>query len=88
VVFIPQKRRKALFGRARQHLGEIFHALVWQKEYQIVEGYLLPDHAHMCIAIFPKYAVAFVIGILKGKSAIAIARQLCGKERNLTGEQF
>ena len=53
-----------------------------------MEGYLLPDHAHMCIAIFPKYAVAFVIGILKGKSAIAIARQLCGKERNLTGKQF
>src|ERR1700741_3655627 len=53
----------------------------------IVEGHLMPDHVHMCIAIPPKYPVASVIGFLKGKSAIAIAR-LCGKERNFTGEHF
>ena len=58
-----------------------------QKECQIIEGHLLPDHVHMCIAIPPKYPVAFVIGFLKGKSAIAMAR-LCGKERNFTGEHF
>jgi putative transposase len=88
VVFIPKKRRKALFGQARRHLGEIFHALARQKECQILEGYLMPDHVHVCIAIPPKYAVASVIGFLKGKSAIAIARQLCGKERNFTGEHL
>ena len=88
VVFIPKKRRKALFGQARRHLGEIFHALARQKECQILEGHLMPDHVHVCIAIPPKYAVASVIGFLKGKSAIAIARQLCGKERNFMGEHL
>jgi putative transposase len=88
VVFIPKKRRKALFGQARRHLGEIFHALARQKECQILEGHLMPDHVHVCIAIPPKYAVASVIGFLKGKSAIAIARQLCGRERNYTGEHL
>jgi putative transposase len=48
----------------------------------------MSDHVHMCIAIPPKYPVASVIGFLKGKSAIAIARQLCGKERNFTGEHL
>jgi len=61
--------------------------LARQKECQIIEGHLLPDHVHMCIAIPPKYPVASVIGFLKGKSAIAMAR-LCGKERNFTGEHF
>jgi putative transposase len=88
VVFIAKKRRKALFEQARCHLGEIFHALARQKECQILEGHLMPDHVHVCIAIPPKYAVASVIGFLKGKSAIAIARQLCGKERNFTGEHL
>ena len=88
VVFIPKKRRKALFGQARRHLGEIFHALARQKECQILEGHLMPDHVHVCIAIPPKYAVASVIGFMKGKSAIAIAREVCGKERKFTGEHL
>ena len=87
VVFVPKRRRRVLFGQARRQLGEIFHALARQKECQIVEGHLMPDHVHMCIAIPPKYPVASVIGFLKGKSAIAMAR-LCGKERNFTGEHF
>jgi len=88
VVFIPKRRRRALFGRARRHLGPIFHALARQKECQILEGHLMSDHVHMCIAIPPKHAVASVIGFLKGKSAIAVARELCGKERNFTGEHL
>src|SRR3954464_3131462 len=68
-------------------LGPIFHALARQKECQILEGHLMPDHVHMCIAIPPKHPVASVIGFLKGKSAIAIAR-LYGKERNFSGEHF
>ena len=48
----------------------------------------MPDHVHMCLTIPSKYAVAQVIGFLKGKSAIAIARQFGGKERNFTGEHF
>jgi putative transposase len=88
VVFIPKKRRKALFGQARRYLGEIFHALARQKECQIIEGHVMPDHVHMCIAIPPKHPVASVIGFLKGKSAIAVARELCGRERNFTGEHL
>jgi putative transposase len=88
VVFVPKRRRKALFGSIRQKLGSIFHELARQKECRIVQGHLLPDHVHMCIEIPPKYAVASVVGFLKGKSAIAIAREFAGKERNFTGEHF
>ncbi len=87
VVFVPKRRRKAIFGQTRRQLGQIFHGLARQKECQILEGHLMPDHVHMCIAIPPKHPVASVIGFLKGKGAIAIAR-LCGKERNLSGEHF
>src|SRR5260370_1482510 len=82
-----KRRRKIIFGQPRRKLGTIFHSLARQKECQILEGHLMPDHVHMCIAIPPKHPVASVIGFLKGKSAIAIAR-LCGKERNFSGEHF
>ena len=88
VVFVPKRRRKTVFGQIRKQLGPIFHELARQKECQILEGRLMRDHVHMCIAIPPKYAVASVIGFLKGKSAIAIAREVCGKERNFTGEHL
>jgi putative transposase len=82
VVFVPKKRRKAIVGPIRRQLGPILHSLAKQKECQIIEGHLMPDHVHMCIAIPPKHSVASVIGFLKGKSAIAIAR-MNGKERNV-----
>lgn len=88
VVFVPKRRRRQLYGEIRRQLGAIFHALARQKECQSIEGHVRPDHVHMCIAIPPKVAVAQVIGFLKGKSAIAIARQFGGKERNFTGEHF
>ena len=88
VVFVPKRRRKTMFGTIRQRLGRVLHELARQKECRIVEGHLLPDHVHMCIEIPPKYAVASVVGFLKGKSAIAIARDFAGKERNFTGEHF
>jgi putative transposase len=89
VVFVPKRRRKVLFGKTRRHWGAVFHALARHKECQILDGHLMPDHVHRCIAIPPKHPVASVIGFLKGKSAIAIAiARLCGKERNFTGEHF
>jgi REP-associated tyrosine transposase len=88
VVFIPKRRKKALFVEIRKVLGEIFHELARQKGCKIVEGHLRPDHVHMCIEIPPKYAVASVIGFIKGKSAIAIARRFGGKEKNYIGEHF
>ena len=88
VVFIPKYRRKAIYGEIRASLGGIFHELARQKECRIVEGHLLADHVHMCIEIPPKPAVASIIGFLKGKSAVAIARQFGGKWQNFTGEHF
>jgi putative transposase len=83
-----QKAAEGLVWASPTSFRGIFHALARQKECQILEGHLLPDHVHMCIAIPPKYPVASVIGFLKGKSAIAVARQFSGKERNFTGEHL
>ena len=88
VVFVPKRRRESLFGNIRTKLGPIFDELARQKECRIVEGHLSPDHVHMCIEIPPKHAVASVIGFLKGKSALAIAREFGGRERNFNGEHF
>jgi len=88
VVFIPKNRRKVIYGDLRHCLGEIFHELAKQKGVKIVEGHLMPDHIHMCISIPPKYAVSNVVGYLKGKSAIAIARKFKGRQRNFNGESF
>ena len=88
VVFIPKCRRTTLYGDLRQYLGEVFRRLAQQKESRIEEGHLLSDHVHMLIAIPPKYAVAQVVGFIKGKSAIHIARVFGGRKRNFVGEHF
>jgi putative transposase len=87
-VFIPKKRKKVFFGEIRKEIGQIFHELAKQKGCNIIEGHLMPDHVHMCIEIPPKHAVASIIGYIKGKSAISIARKFLGKERNFVGESF
>jgi len=88
VVWVPKGRKKKLFQQLRQYLGETFHELARQKECQVLEGHLRPDHVHMLISIPPKYAVAQVIGFLKGKSAIHIARTYGGRRKNATGQHF
>lgn len=88
VVFIPKRRKKAIFGAIRKHLGEILHELAKQKECKILEGHLMSDHVHMCISIPPKYSVANVVGYIKGKSAISIARRFNGRTRKFSGENF
>ena len=87
IVFIPKRRRKALFVNRRKEIGQIFHELAKQKECTILEGSNLSNHVHMCVSIPPKHAVSSVIGFLKGKSAIAMAR-MSGRERNFIGEHF
>ena len=87
-VFIPKRRKKRIFGELRRHLGEMFRDLAGHKESKIVEGHLMGNHVHMCISIPPKYAVANVVGYLKGKSAIQIAGKFGGRQRNFTGENF
>ena len=88
VVFIPKYRRKTLFGQIRKDLGEIFHGLARQKESYIEEGHVMPDHVHMMISVPPKYAVSQVVGFIKGKSAIHIARTYIGRKRNYVGQHF
>ena len=88
MVFIPKRRKRKIFGRLRKHLGAIFHKLAGHKESRIMEGHLMPDHVHMCLSMPPKYAISNVVGYLKGKSAILIARRFGGRERNFTGEVF
>lgn len=88
VVFIPKCRRKALYGELRRHLGEVFRRLAAQKESEIEEGHLQPDHVHMMISIPPKYAVSQVIGYIKGKSAIHLARVYAERKRNFVGQHF
>ena len=88
VVFIPKYRRKVLYGTIRECLGEIFRRLARQKECEIEEGHLVADHVHMMIAIPPKHSVSQVVGYIKGKSAIQIARQFSGRRRNFTGQHF
>ena len=88
IVFIPKYRRKALYGALRQQLGEVLKQLAMQRESRIDEGHLMRDHVPMLVSIRPKYSVSQVVGYLKGKSAIHIARTFMGKPRNFTGESF
>ena len=88
VVFIPKCRRKMLYETLRPHLGEVFRRLAQQKESQILEGHLMADHVHMLIAIPPKYAVSQVVGYIKGKSAIHLARVYAERRRNFVGQSF
>ena len=88
VVFIPKCRKKVLYGQLRRELGPVFRELAERTECRIEEGHLMLDHVHMLISIPPKYAVADVVGYIKGKSAIYIARTFGGRERNFTGEHF
>ena len=88
VVFIPKCRRQVLFGRIRRELGEVFHRLAGQRESRIEEGHLMPDHVHMMLSIPPKYAVSQVVGYIKGKSTIHVARTYLGRERNYAGQHF
>ena len=88
VVFIPKCRRKTLYVQLRRDLGEVFHRLAAQKESKILEGHLMADHVHMMISIPPKYAVSQVVGFIKGKSAIHLARVYGERKRNFVGQHF
>ncbi len=88
IVFISKYRKKTMYQNLRIYLGEIFHDLARQKGCKIEEGHLMSDHVHILITIPPKYPVSSIVGYLKGKSAIAIARNFMGKKRNFTGMKF
>ncbi len=88
VVFIPKYRKKRIYGGIRRFLGRVLRMLAEQRESRVEEGHLMPDHVHMMISIPPKYSVSQVIGYIKGKSAIHIAREFAGRKRNFVGQHF
>ena len=88
VVFVPKRRKKTLYGKVRKFLGSVLHELASQRRSETLEGHMVQDHVHMLIRIPPKYSVAEVVGYIKGKSALAVARQFGGRKRNFHGEAF
>jgi putative transposase len=87
-VFIPKYRKKVIYGELRRDLGEVLRRLAQQRESEVEEGHLMADHVHIMLSIPPKYSVAQVIGYIKGKSAIHIARHFAGRPRNFVGQHF
>ena len=88
LVWIPKYRKKTLYGHLRKYLGAVFKELAVQKESRVLEGHLMSDHVHMLVSVPPKYSVAQVVGFIKGKSAIHIARTYTGRRKNFTGQHF
>ena len=88
VIWIPKYRKKTIFGDLRKYLGEILWELAKQKECTVIEGHLMPDHVHILLSIPPKYSVAQIVGFIKGKSAIQIARNFQGRKKNFVGQNF
>ena len=72
VVFIPECRRKVLYGQLRFHLGEVFRKLAGQKEGRVEEGHLMPDHVHMLLSIPPNGSYAD-----KTSRLVALATSIC-----------
>ena len=87
VVIVPKYRKKKLYGKIRRQVGEVIRDLCRQRGVELLEGHLMADHVHMCLRVPPKFSVAFVIGFLKGKSAVKIHRGILEKRR-LTGLHF
>ena len=87
VGFVPKYRKKRLYGRIRRRVGDILRELCRQRGVELLEGNLRCDHVHMCLSVPPKFSIAFVIGFLKGKSAVRIHRGILQAKR-VTGLHF
>ena len=88
VIWIPKYRKESIFLELQKYLGEILRELAKQKECTVIEGHLMPDHVHILLSIPPKYSVAQIVGFIKGKSAIQIARNFQGRKKNFVGQNF
>jgi putative transposase len=88
VVFIPKYRKRVLNGKIRKFLGPLFQKLAGQRQSKILEGHMVQGHVQRLIQIPPKYAVSEVIGYLKDKNAITVARQFSGRKKNFDGKLF
>ena len=88
MVFVPQYRRRIIYGQLRRSIGRIIRELCQQQGVELVEGHALPDHVPLYRSIPPKYSVANPVGWLQGTSAIRMHRECLGRERNCTGLHF
>jgi len=87
VVIIPKYRKRKLYGKFKRHVGDIIKDLCRQRGVELLEGNLRADHIHMCLSVPPKFSIAFVIGFLKGKSAVRIHRYML-KSKQTKGKHF
>jgi putative transposase len=85
VAWIPKYRKKVVYGELRRRSGEVVRESAVQKESEVGEGHLAPDHVHLLGPIPRKYAVARVVHFIKGKSALHVARTFGGRRQNLAG---
>ena len=88
IVWIPKYRRKSIYKELRPYLGDLLKDLASQKECKIEESHLMLDHVHILISVPPKYSVSQIVGFIKGKSAISIARTYFARRKNFTGQSF
>jgi putative transposase len=75
IVWVPKYRKKRLYGKVRRRFGESIKDLCRQKGVDLIEGHAMSDHVHLCLSFPPKYSIAYVVGFLKGKSAIRLHRE-------------
>lgn len=87
IVFVPEYRRKVIYGKLRSAIGRILRELCEQQDVEVLEGHAMADHIHLCLKIPPKYAVSFIVGFVKCKSAVRIHRELL-HERRMIGLHF
>ena len=73
VVIVPKYSQRRLFGSCREKVGEFLRQLCRQKEIELLEGHVMPDHLHMLLSVPPKCSIAMTVGHLKGKSAVTSA---------------
>lgn len=77
-----------LYKELRPDMGAVFRLLTEHKGCRVEEGHLMPDHVHMLLSVPPKYVVSLVVGYIKGKSAIHLARTYGGRKRNFVVQPF
>ena len=88
IVFVPKNRRKVVYGKLRRDIGVILRKLCEYKQVAVIEGTACADHIHMCLSIPPKYAVATIVGYLKGKSTMMLFERYSSLRRNFRGHHF
>ena len=75
LVWTPKYRYRILQGEIKDFVERKIRAVCEWKRVEILEMTIMPDHIHMVVIIPPKLAISELVGILKGKTAIAVFQQ-------------